>query len=139
MKHTATMRRLGVAGACAALLTGCVRMPRPPEAASVQTVGGIRASLTTVPSPPHTGDDTLVFTLSDPSTNLPIGDANLTAKTVSLAPRLPGAVTTGRAQGNGVYNIPVRLAIASSYNIELQVQRIGRPPVTFTFPLYATQ
>lgn len=139
MRNTAARRTLSAFGAFLALSAGCSRTPRPPAPATAQTVGDVRATLATVPSPPSTGDNTLIVTLTDPATGAPIGDANLTVKTVSLAPRLPGAVTTGRAQGNGVYNIPVRLAIASSYQIELQVQRIGRPPVTFTFPLSATQ
>ena len=121
-----------------ALLTGCGRNA-PPPAPTVQTLGDVRASLTTIPATPHTGDDTLVVTLANASTNLPIGDANLTAKTVSLAPRLPGVPTTGRAQGNGVYDIPVRLAIASTYQVELTVQRVGLAPQTFVFPLNVAQ
>lgn len=121
------------------LLTGCQRTAPPPVAPTVQTQGDVRAALTTEPLPPHTGDDTLIVTLSNPTTNVPIGDANLTALTVSQAPRLPGVPTTGRAQGNGVYNIPVRFAIASAYRVELTVQRVGRAPVTFSFPLDVPQ
>lgn len=121
------------------LLTGCKRTAPPPVAPSVQTLGDVRAALTTVPIPPHTGDDTLVITLTNPTTNQPIGDANLTALTVSLAPHLPGVPTTGRAQGNGLYDIPVRFAIASTYRVELTVQRIGHAPVTFAFPLDVAQ
>lgn len=121
------------------LLTGCARRPPPTAAPTVQTQGDLRAALATEPSPPHTGDDTLIITLANPTTNQPIGDANLTALTVSQSPRLPGVPTTGRAQGNGVYNIPVRFAIASAYRVELTVQRVGRAPVTFSFPLDVPQ
>lgn len=134
-RETLKRIRLALVSVSTALLMGCSHNGPTPAAPVMQTIGDIRASLATVPTEPHTGDDTLVVTLTDPSTNTSIGDANLTAQTVSLAPRLPGVPTTGRAQGNGIYNIPVRFAIASSYRVELQVQRVGRPPVTFTFPL----
>lgn len=118
--------------------TGCSR-PVPPTAAPVQTAGGMRATLATVPTPPHTGDDVLVVTLTDAITNVPVGDANLTATAEALSPRLPGSPVSGRAQGNGVFQIPVRLPIASSYRVTIQVKRIGRPAVPLVFPLDVSQ
>ncbi len=92
-------------------------------------------------SPPaHTGDNTFVVTLNDDSAQkLPIGNANITATPEMLSPRLPGASTSGRAQGNGVYNVPIRLGIATRYNILLRIERTGQPPTDVTFPVEAVQ
>ena len=60
-------------------------------------------------------------------------DANVTARAEAVSPRLPGQPNSGRAQGNGVYNIPVVLAVASSYRIQVQAARSGLPTATFSF------
>lgn len=104
-----------------------------------QTVAGVTAALTTTPTPPHTGDDTLILTLMDASTGTPVGDANITTTANMLSPRLPGSPVTGRAQGNGVYQFPVRLGIATRYNIQMRVERPGHASATFTFPIEAQQ
>ena len=88
--------------------------------------------------PPHTGDDTLNLTLTDAS-GAPVGDANVTVTPNMLAPREPGQSNSGRAQGNGLYQVPMRLPIATQYDLRVQIeQRNGRPPVTVSFPLEAT-
>ncbi len=121
------------AASALSLLAGCSH-PATPAAPVTQVSQGVAATLTTA-APAHTGDDTLVITLADAQTHQPIGDANVTASAEAVSPRLPGANVSGRAQGNGVYNAPVVLAIATSYHINVQVERIGHPPVAFTFTL----
>ncbi len=129
-----------LAAFAALLAAGCGGHPvSPAPPAAAQTSQGLSATLTTTPAPPHTGDDTLVFTLSDAATHAPVGDANVSAVAQMLSPRLPGSAVTGRAQGNGVYQIPMRLSIATRYSVQVQVQRIAHPSATFTFPLEARQ
>ncbi len=122
------------------LAGGCGAHPVPLAARSgAQTSQGLSATLTTMPAPPHTGDDTLVLTLTDAATGAPVGDANVSATAQMLSPRLPGSPVTGRAQGNGVYQIPLRLGIATRYSVQVQAQQGTRPPATFTFALEAQQ
>ncbi len=128
------------AALAAALATGCGARPAPPAApGGVQTSQGISATLATTPAPPHTGDDILVLTLTDAATGAPVGDANVSATAQMLSPRLPGSPVTGRAQGNGVYQIPLRLGIATRYSVRVQAQQGARPPATFIFALEALQ
>ncbi len=122
------------------LAAGCGKPAMPPPAPSaVQTSAGLTATLATTPTPPHTGDDVLILTLSDAATHAPVGDANVSAIAQMLSPRLPGSAVTGRAQGNGVYQIPIRLGIATRYRVQVQAQRTAHPVATFTFPLEAQQ
>ena len=90
--------------------------------------------------PPHTGDDTLNLTLRDAATGAPVADANVTATPNMMAPREPGQSNSGRAQGNGVYQVPLRLPIATQYDLQVEISRRGGPPpVTLSFPIEATQ
>lgn len=114
---------------------GCSHPTNPPAISPAQTSAGVTATLSTSPSPPHTGDDVLVITLTDAQTAQPIGDANVTASAEAQSPRLPGTAVSGRAQGNGVYNVPVVLGIVSLYRIQVQAQRPGHPTATFSFPI----
>jgi hypothetical protein len=116
------------------LLTGCSRSETP-VAAVTQSSQGITATFSTYPSPAHTGDDTLIIMLKNAATQQPIGDANVTASAESLSPRLPGPSVSGRAQGNGLYNVPVVLGVASSYQIHVDAQRPGFATATFLFPV----
>lgn len=93
------------------------------------------ATFSTNPTPAHTGDDTLIITLTDAGTGKPIGDANVTASAESLSPRLPGPDVTGRAQGNGLYNVPVVLAVVSAYQVQVLAERPGYPTGTFSFSI----
>jgi hypothetical protein len=117
-------------------LSGCSKQntPLPPQ---IITLPGLQISADTTPSPPHTGDDVLHITLTDPKTNSPIGNANLTANVEMLAPRLPGAPVSGRAQGNGHYDIPIQLAVATQYSVKLHIEQTGMPPVDVEIPLEA--
>ena len=123
--------------AVAAALVGCSHPTAPAPPAS-QTVGGLTITLTASP-PPHTGDNTFVVTLRDAATQAPVGSANVTATPEMLSPRLPGTPTSGRSQGNGVYNVPIRLGVATSYSIALHVERTGQPPADVSFPVEAAQ
>jgi hypothetical protein len=119
------------------LVSGCNRPAPTPAKPSAQTAGGMTITLTTLPSPPHSGDDTLVVTLNDAQTNMPVGNANVTATATMLAPRTSGAAVSGRSQGNGVYNVPVQLGIATRYEVKLHIERTGQPPVDVLFPIEA--
>ena len=124
----------------AALLAGCSPRAAPPAAPSTQTAGGLTVQMTTTPAPPHTGDDTLNLILTDSANGTPVGDANVTATTDMLSPREPGQSNSGRAQGNGLYQVPMRLPIATKYEVQVQIERRGgQPPVSVMFPLEATQ
>ncbi len=124
----------------ALLVAGCGTHPAPPMVRSgAQTSQGLTATLVTTPAPPHTGDDTLVLTLTDAVTHMSVGDANVSAVAQMLSPRLPGSPVTGRAQGNGVYQIPMRLGIATRYSVQVQAQRPAHPTAVFIFPLEAQQ
>ncbi len=116
------LRRLSAFG-LAMMLTGCSK-PSPPVSSLQQTENGMTVTLSLSPMP-HTGDNTFVVTLRNSATDAPIGNANITAVPEMLSPRLPGASVSGRAQGNGVYNIPVRLGIATRYSLLLHIQRPG--------------
>jgi len=117
-------------------VAGCSR-PAPPAAAPSRISGSLLITLTS--PPPHTGDNTFVVTLTDVATQAPIGNANITATPQMLSPPLPGTSTTGRAQGNGVYTVPVRLGIATRYNIALKIERPGSTAAQVTFPVEAAQ
>ncbi len=109
-----------------------------PTALPQQTAGSTLVTLTSGPTA-HTGDNTLTVTLADAATGAPVGNANITATPEMLAPRLPGSSTTGRAQGNGLYTIPVRLGVASRYNIALKIERPGQAAAEVSFPVEASE
>lgn len=119
------------------LMAGCSHPAAPPPPLT-RTDGGVLVTLTSTRTP-HTGDNTLTVRVVDARTQAPVGNANLTVTPQMLAPNLPGAATSGRAQGDGVYTIPVRLAIASRYDIDLKVERPGQPPARVTFPVEASE
>ncbi len=128
-----------IIAALALLLTGCSPPAAPPPAPPpTLTDGSVSVTLTSTLTP-HTGDNTLTVRVMDTKTQTPVGNANLTATPEMQAPRLPGAVTSGRAQGDGIYTIPVRLAIASRYEIGLKIERPGQPPAEVTFPVEALE
>lgn len=128
---------LALAAALAGALMGCSRTTAPP-ALPQQTVGSTTITLTSG-SLAHTGDNTLAVTLADAATGAPVGNANITVTPEMLSPRLPGSSTTGRAQGNGLYTIPVRLGVASRYNIALKIERPGKTAAEVSFPVEAAQ
>ena len=121
----------------AALLTGCSRTV-PPTPLPHQTAGATVVTLTSSASA-HTGDNTLSVTLADAATGAPVGNANITATPEMLSPRMSGANTTGRSQGNGFYTIPVRLGVASRYSIVLKIERPGKVAAEAAFIVEASQ
>ncbi len=131
------MRRAFVFLTLAAMLTGCAHM-NTPLALPRQTAGDTLITLTSG-APAHTGDNTLGVTLADAATGAPVGNANITATPEMLSPRLPGSSTTGRAQGNGFYTIPVRLGVASRYSITLKIERPGKAAAEAAFVVEASQ
>jgi hypothetical protein len=118
------------------LQAGCSKPASTPPPAP-QTSAGITGTLSVSPWPAHSGDDTLVITLLDSATARPIGDANVTASAEAQSPRLPGQEVSGRAQGNGVYDVPVVLGIATNYLIQVRAERPAHQTATFSFPINA--
>ncbi|MGI4789317.1 MAG: hypothetical protein ACRYFS_10770 [Janthinobacterium lividum] len=123
--------------AVALLLTGCSH-PAPTAAVSWKTVGDLAVSLTVSP-PAHMGDNMFSVTLADSATQLPIGNANMTAVPEMLSPQGTGSSSSGRSQGNGLYLIPIRLGIATRYDINLHIERSGKPAADVSFPVDAVQ
>ena len=81
----------------------------------------------------------LTVTLADAATGMPVGNANITATPDMCSPVMRGVNTSGRAQGNGLYNIPVRLAVATQYLLTLHIERPGHAAADFSFSLEASQ
>jgi len=117
--------------------SGCSR-PSAPAAPASQTVGGLTITLSASPAA-HTGDNTFVVTLRDAANQAPVGNANVSAAPEMLSPRLPGTNTSGRAQGNGTYTVPIRLGVATRYDVALHVERPGHPAADASFPVEAAQ
>ena len=131
------MRQAVVLLMLASTLTGCSRTAgpqTPPHRTAGDTVITLASGAST-----HTGDNTLGVTLADAATGAPVGNANITATPEMLSPRLPGSSTTGRAQGNGFYTIPVRLGVASQYRITLKIERPGKAAAEAAFTVEASQ
>ena len=121
---------------CLLLLAGCSH-PAPPVTAH-KTVGDLAVSFTADP-PPHVGDNTFRVAVADAVTQAPVGNANITADPQMLSQNGTGTKTSGRAQGNGVYLVPVRLGIATRYDISLHLERPGKPAADVSFPVEAAQ
>ena len=118
------------------LLTGCSH-PAPTTTAH-KTVGDLTVSFTADPAP-HVGDNTFRVTVADAETQAPVGNANITADPQMLSQNGTGTKTSGRSQGNGVYLIPVRLGIATRYDISLHIEHPGKPAADVSFPVEAAQ
>ena len=129
--------RLSAAFLVAGALAGCGH-PAAPAAPPSRTVSGLVVTLT-AGADAHVGDNTFSVTLTDAQTRAPIGNANVTAKPQMLAPQMRGVGTSGRAQGNGLYLIPVRLAVATRYDLSLTVERPGHAAAQVSFPVEAAQ
>ena len=120
------------------LLAGCSRPAPPPPSVARKTVGDLAVTLTADP-PPHTGDNMFSVTLADAATQAPVGNANITANPEMLSHSGTGSPSSGRAQGNGLYQIPIRLGIATRYDISLHIERPGQPAADVSFPMEAAQ
>ena len=117
------------------MLSGCSAKPGA-SGPVAQDSGDLHIVLATDPTPLRVGDDTLIVTITDQATNQPVVDANIT---VTAYNQLAGGgdTETGRSQGNGVYNVPIKLPIADQYMGTVTVQRLGKPDVSVKFPLDA--
>ncbi len=117
-------------------LAGCSK-PAPPPVAH-KGVGDLSVTLT-AGSPPHVGDNTFSVTLANSYTQAPIGNANITATPEMLSHTGTGSPSSGRSQGNGLYQVPIRLGVATRYDISLHIERPGSPPTDVSFPVEAAQ
>lgn len=131
MRHTGSFLLLLVLAGC-----GPKSASPPPAPAAAQAEGEYKASLS-VPPALGTGDQTLMFLLSEAKDGAPVGDANVTASALMLSPRLPAAAVSGRAQGNGVYQLPLRFSVATAYSVQVTVRRPGHADAQFAFPVTA--
>jgi hypothetical protein len=97
---------------------------------------GIRIGLTTDPDPPHSGDNKVIVRLLDAATGEPVVNANVT---VSAYNALAGGGDreSGRAQGDGEYDVPIKLPIPDTYKLDVQVQRPAQPDADATFEVTA--
>jgi hypothetical protein len=97
-----------------------------------QESNGVRIYISSDPDPLQTGDNTLIVKLMDIATNEPVVNANVT---VSAYNELAGGGDreSGRSQGDGQYNVPVKLGIPDSYRLDVQVQRPSQPDSDATF------
>ncbi len=118
------------------LLVGCSHPAAP--ATAHKTVGDLVVTFTSDP-PPHTGDNMFTVTLADAGTQTPIGSANLSATPEMLSHVGTGSQTSGRASGGGLYKVPVRLGVATRYDIALHVERAGKPAADVSFPIEAAR
>lgn len=121
---------------CFLLLAGCSH-PAPTVTAH-KIVGDLAVSFTADP-PPHVGDNTFRVTVADAETQALVGNANITADPQMLSQNGTGTKTSGRSQGNGAYLLPVRLGIATRYDISLHIERPGKPAADVSFPIEAAQ
>ncbi len=81
------------------------------------------------------GDNTLIVTLTDDKTNVPINaTVSAAASTTLVGEQRP---ESGRAQGNGVYFVPIRFGVPDTYDIDVSVQRTGMPQSDATFKITA--
>ncbi len=120
----------------ALLLAGCTKPA--PTALARKTVGDLAVTFTADP-PPHVGDNSFQVTVADAGTQAPVGNANITVDPEMLSQSGTGTKTSGRSQGNGVYLLPVRLGIATRYDISLHIERPGKPAADVSFPVEAAQ
>ena len=116
------------------LLAGCSH-PAPAPLLR-QTADGVTVTLTSG-AQMHLGDNTATVTVTDAATGQPVGNANIAAAPEMRAPVLPGVSASGRAQGNGLYTLPVRLPVATKYALILHIQRPGHAAADFSFPIEA--
>lgn len=101
-----------------------------------QMSGDLAVSFTVLHWPPHSGDDTAIITIM--SNGQPVNDATVVATANMRAPKLDGSPASGRFQGDGQYEAPLRL-VATSYDVDVHIERTNRPAVDVTFPLEAWQ
>jgi len=118
------------------LLAGCSKPAAP--VVLHKTVGDLSVTFTAAP-PPHIGDNSFRVTVTDTALPASVGNANITVDPEMLSHIGTGTKTSGRSQGNGAYLLPVRLGIATRYDISLHIERPGKPAADVSFPIEAVQ
>jgi hypothetical protein len=114
---------------------GCSRSDQT-QKIQTQTSGELTVQFTIQDWPPHSGDNTAVITVM--SNGQPVNDANVVATANMRAPKLDGSPASGRFEGSGQYDAPLRF-VATTYDIDVKVVRLNRPAVDVSFPLEAQQ
>ncbi len=135
-RHKMTAQSALCFAATTLLVAGCSH-PVPAVTAH-KIVGDLAVSFIADPAP-HVGDNSFRVTVADAQTHAPVGNANITADPQMLSQNGTGTKTSGRSQGNGVYLLPVRLGIATRYDISLHIERPGKPGADVFFPIEAAQ
>ncbi len=99
-----------------------------------QQDNGVVVQMSTLPNPPSVGDNTLIFNMHDAASQAPVVNADLT---VSSFNQLAGGgdKETGRSQGGGTYNVPMRFGVNDAYTIDVRVQRPGQPDAEVKFTI----
>jgi hypothetical protein len=121
--------------AIAFVSAGCSRSQQGSQTLT-QTAGDLTVSFTTQPSPPHSGEDVAIVTIM--SNGQPVNDASVVATANMRAPKLPGPLSSGRFQGNGQYQVPLRL-VATTYDVDVHIERQRHAAVDVTFSIEAWQ
>lgn len=116
---------------------GCSQAKNVPAVATKQ-VGGLDVTFTTSPWPPHSGDITGIVAITDVATKLTVDNASVVASANMTAPVANGSPVSGRYQGGGRYDVPLRL-VATTYNISIHIEQPGRTAVDVDFPIEAWQ
>jgi hypothetical protein len=117
----------------ASFLGGCSQ-PKQSSAPTSKVAGDLTVTFTTSTPPPHSGDDTGIITIVQTATGQPVSDASVVATANMTGPKADGAPASGRSQGSGRYEVPLRL-IATTYDIDVHIERPGQPAVDVTFPI----
>jgi hypothetical protein len=119
----------------AALLSGCSSEGTKVGVKAAES-NGVRIEMTTSPDPMQAGDNVVMIHLTDMSSGQPVVDANVT---ISAFNELAGGGDreSGRSQGNGDYNVPIKLGIPDKYNLDIEVQRPGEQDSDATFTINA--
>lgn len=103
-----------------------------------QDSNGLKIDLTAQPDPAQSGDNVFTIRLTDDSTGQPVVNANVT---VSAYNQLAGGGDreSGRSQGDGTYNVPIKLGIPDQYRLDVEVQRPGHDDSDVSFTVDAQQ
>jgi len=117
----------------AGVIGGCSHPDATPAVAK-KLVADLSVSFTTSPWPPHSGDSSGIVTIADAATGAPVDDASVVATANMEAPQSNGEPASGRFQGNGSYDVPLRM-IATTYTIDVHIERPGKPAVDAAFPI----
>ena len=137
LRFSLTTRCVLVAVSGGMIISGCAKPVAPPPTHLVS--GPFAMDITTVPAPPHTGDNTLVVDLHDAKTGTQIGNANITVAANMVSPVTPGQAVSGRSQGGGRYDVPMRLAIGTDYDADIHIDAPAEPSTDAHFKFNVAQ